>query len=61
MIDYLDMVTGTQYNVEAGDRLVLPRGTVYSTLTHQGASYYWCSKPAPEEKDEGQWPSEGTG
>ena len=55
------MVTGTQYNVEAGDRLVLPRGTVYSTLTHQGASYYWCSKPAPEEKDEGQWPSEGSG
>ena len=55
------MVTGTKYNVEAGDRLTLPRGTMYSTLTHQGATYYWCSKKAPEvdEASGGQWPGHG--
>lgn len=41
---FTNMVTGDRYNVEAGDRLYLPRGTIYSTMTHQGASYYWCSK-----------------
>ena len=57
---YIDMVTGTQYNVEAGDRLSLPRGTMYSTLTHQGASYYWCSKEATDQgQGDGQWPSAG--
>ena len=55
------MVTGKQYNVEAGDRLSLPCGTMYSTLMHQGASYYWCSKEALEERGaggagDGQWP-----
>ena len=47
------MVTGQQYNVEAGDRLSLPRGTTYTTLTHQGATYYWCSKEAQEERSGG--------
>jgi len=42
---FTNMVTGDRYNVEAGDRLFLPRGTLYSTMTQQGASYYWCSKP----------------
>jgi len=50
---FTDMVTGQQYNVEAGDRLSLPRGTTYTTLTHQGATYYWCSKEAQEERSGG--------
>ena len=55
------MVTGQQYNAEQGDRLSLPRGTVYSTFTHQGATYFWCSKKASEKEDEhgtGEWPGQ---
>ena len=40
------MVTGMQYNAEAGDRMYIPRGTTYACMTHQGVSYYWCSKKA---------------
>ena len=58
-IQIIDMVTGLQYNVEAGDRLSLPRGTIYSTLTHQGATYYWCSKKAEhDEHGQGEWPGQ---
>ena len=58
-IPTIDMVTGQQYNVEAGDRLSLPKGTIYSTLTHQGATYYWCSKKAEEdEHGKGEWPGQ---
>ena len=53
------MVTGIQYNAEAGDRLTLPSGTVYSTFTHQGATYYWCSKAAvKDEHGGGEWPGQ---
>jgi len=58
-IIFTDMVTGQQYNVEAGDRLSLPKGTIYSTLTHQGATYYWCSKKAEDdEHGQGEWPGQ---
>ena len=58
-IQIIDMVTGLQYNVEAGDRLSLPKGTIYSTLTHQGATYYWCSKKAEDdEHGKGEWPGQ---
>ena len=52
------MVTGKKYNADTGDRLYLPRGTVYASMTHQGASYFWCSKPAADDgQGSGQWPS----
>ena len=37
------MVTGRKYDVTAGDRFFIPHGTQYATMTHQGASYFWCS------------------
>ena len=52
------MVTGKQYNAETGDRLYLPRGTIYASMTHQGATYFWCSKAVADDGlGSNQWPS----
>lgn len=54
----IDMVTGMQYNAEAGDRMYIPRGTTYACMTHQGVSYYWCSKKAEADgSNSNTWPS----
>ena len=51
------MVTGIQYNAEAGDRMYIPRGTTYACMTHQGVSYYWCSKKAEMDgSNTNTWP-----
>jgi len=55
---FTDMVTGMQYNAEAGDRMYIPRGTTYACMTHQGVSYYWCSKKAEADgSNSNTWPS----
>merc|ERR1712039_381781 len=55
---FTDMLTGKQYDVQEGDRFYMPRGTIYASMTHQGASYFWCSKKAaPDGQGTNQWPS----
>ena len=51
------MVTGLKYNVETGDRFYMPRGTIYASMTHQGATYFWCSKKAATAAPAVEWPS----